>query len=66
MPKLKTRKSIVKKVKITGRGKLKTRATGQNHYNSRATGSQARSKRKDNSVYPAVALNIKKALPYLI
>ncbi len=64
MPKLKTRKSVVKKVKITGTGKLKTRATGQNHYNSRNTGDQTRSKRQDNDVYPAVAKNIKASLPY--
>ncbi len=64
MPKLKTRKSVAKKVKVTGTGKLKTRATGQNHYNSRNTGDQTRSKRQDNSVYPAVAKNIKASLPY--
>ncbi|MFZ2187067.1 MAG: 50S ribosomal protein L35 [Candidatus Moraniibacteriota bacterium] len=64
MPKLKTRKSVVKKVKITGSGKLKTRSTGQNHHNSRDTGSQTRAKRKDNDVYDAVAKNIKAALPY--
>lgn len=64
MPKLKTRKAIAKKVKITGTGKLKTRATGQNHYNSRATGKETRAKRRDNSVYPAVEKNIKKAFPY--
>lgn len=59
---MKTKKSLVKKIKVTGNGKLKTRATGQNHYNSRATGSQTRAKRKNNDVYPAVAHNIKKAL----
>ena len=64
MPKLKTRKSVSKKVKVTGSGKLKTRATGQNHYNSRNSGKQSRAKRLDQSVYPAVAQNIKKALPY--
>lgn len=53
-----------KKVKITGSGKLKTRATGQNHYNSRDTGNQSRAKRQDSDVYPAVAKNIKAALPY--
>lgn len=64
MPKLKTRKSVVKKVKITGSGKLKTRATGQNHYNSRNTGAETRAKRQDSDVYPAVAKNIKASLPY--
>jgi len=64
MPKLKTRKSVSKKVRITGSGKLKTRATGQNHYNSRDTGKASRAKRQDNSVYEAVAKNIKASLPY--
>ena len=62
--KQKTRKSISKKVKVTGSGKFKTRATGQNHYNVRSTGKETRAKRQDNDVYPAVAANIKKALPY--
>ncbi len=55
---------MVKKVRVTGTGKLKTRATGQNHYNSRNTGAETRAKRQDNSVYPAVAKNIKVSLPY--
>lgn len=62
MPKLKTRKSLIKKIKVTGSGKLKTRATGQNHYNSRATGKERRAKHTDNDVYPAVAKSIRKAL----
>jgi large subunit ribosomal protein L35 len=64
MPKLKTRKSLIKKIKITGNGKLKTRATGQNHYNSRDTGSQTRAKRMNNDIYAPVAKSIKKALPH--
>lgn len=60
--KLKTKKSLVKKIKVTSSGKLKTRATGQNHYNSHSTGNQRRDKRNDNDVYPAVAKNINRAL----
>jgi ribosomal protein L35 len=60
--KQKTKKSLVKKIKVTSSGKLKTRATGQNHHNTRATGNQRRDKLKDNDVFPAVAKNIKKAL----
>ena len=59
---MKTRKSIIKKIRVTGSGKLKTRSTGQNHHNSRDTGKGTRAKRSDNDVYPAVARNIKKAL----
>ena len=47
MPKLKTRKSVVKKVKITARRKVLRRYTKQNHYNSRQTGKFKRKKRGD-------------------
>ena len=63
MPKLKTRKSLIKKIRVTATGKLKTRATGQNHYNSRDSGNQTRAKRMNNNVYAPVAKNIKKSLP---
>ena len=62
MPKLKTRKSLIKRVSVTGSGKLKVRATGQNHYNSRDTGSQTRAKRMNHDVYAPVAKSIKRAL----
>lgn len=62
MPKLKTKKSLVKKIKVTGSGKITVRGTGQNHYNSRATGKATRAKRGDKGVYPAVEKNIQKAL----
>lgn len=62
MPKQKTKKSLVKKIKVTGTGKITVRGTGQNHYNSRATGKATRAKRGDKAVYPAVEKNIQKAL----
>lgn len=62
MPKQKTKKSLVKKIKVTGTGKILVRGTGQNHYNSRATGKATRAKRGDKGVYPAVEKNIQKAL----
>lgn len=63
--KQKTKKSVAKKVWITGSGKLMRRATKQNHYNVRATGSATRAKRSDTGF--AVAKeeqNTKRALPY--
>lgn len=62
MPKQKTKKSLVKKVKVTGSGKITVRGTGQNHYNSRATGKATRAKRGDKGVYRAVEKNIQSAL----
>lgn len=66
MPKLKTRKSVSKKVKVTGSGKLMRRSTGNNHYNSKDTGAETRSKRKDQSIFKTDENNIKKALPYSV
>lgn len=62
MPKLKTKKSVAKKFKLTGSGKVKRRATGQNHYNTRDTGSMVRAKRLDQNVKSVDARNVKKAL----
>lgn len=64
MPKMKTKKSVIKKVKVTGTGKLKRRSTGHNHYNSRNTGDETRSKRKDQSIFKTEEQNIKRAIPY--
>ncbi|NTW15568.1 MAG: 50S ribosomal protein L35 [Candidatus Moranbacteria bacterium] len=63
--KQKTKKSVVKKVKVTGSGKLLRRASGQNHYNSRDTGAQTRAKRVEKGFKLAKEeQNVKKALPY--
>ncbi|NTW27655.1 MAG: 50S ribosomal protein L35 [Candidatus Moranbacteria bacterium] len=66
MPKMKTKKSVVKKVKITKNGKVIRRATGQNHYNSKETGAEGRAKKKDQRMFRADEKNIVKALPYSI
>lgn len=64
MPKLKTFKALVKKVKITGKKKVTKRATGQNHYNSKDTGEQGRMKKKDQRLFKADEKNVLKAIPY--
>ena len=64
MPKLKTNKSVAKKVKITGRKKLLRRYTKQNHYNSKQAGKFKRFKRKDQRLFKADEANVLKALPY--
>ncbi len=63
--KQKTKKSVSKKVKVTGSGKITRRSTGHNHYNSRDTGNDTRKKRRGHDI--AVRQdenNIKKAIPY--
>jgi large subunit ribosomal protein L35 len=64
MPKIKTKKSVIKKVKITKNGKVLRRSTGQNHNNSKESGAEGRSKKKDQRMFRADEKNIVAALPY--
>ena len=64
MPKIKTRKSVVKKIKITRNKKIIRRKTGQNHFNSKETGKAGRAKRRDQRLFRADEKNIMRALPY--
>ena len=47
MPKLKTKKSVAKRFKITKTGKIEKRTCGQGHFNARETGNVKRNKRSD-------------------
>lgn len=62
MPKIKTRKALVKKVKVSKGGKVTRRATGQNHFNSKDTGAETRLKRKDRRLFKTDEKNVLKAL----
>jgi len=62
MPKIKTRKALVKKVKISKGGKVRRRSTGQNHFNAKETGSATRAKRSDKQLFKTDEKNVKKAL----
>jgi len=64
MPKMKTRKSVAKRVKITGSKKVLRRDIGQGHFNSRNPGNITRRKRRDAVVFKTDAENILKNLPY--
>ena len=46
MPKLKTKKSITKRFKITKTGKILRRPTGLNHYRAKKSGKKVRQSRK--------------------
>ena len=65
MPKLKTRKALVKKIKVTKNRKVLRRTTGQNHYNSKETGAVGRQKKGDLRLFKADEANVLKALPYV-
>ncbi|MFO7807478.1 MAG: 50S ribosomal protein L35 [Candidatus Moraniibacteriota bacterium] len=59
MPKLKTRKAVLKRFKVSSKGKVLRRRSKQNHFNSRQTSDKRREKRSDHLVFPAEAENIK-------
>lgn len=63
MPKLKTRKALLKRIKITGRKKILARKTHQGHFNAKESGNQTRNKRRDNIISPADSRKIRKILP---
>ena len=50
MPKIKTKKFISKRFKVTKNGKVLKRTDGQDHFNARQTGNKKRNKRSDNSL----------------
>lgn len=64
MPKMKTRKSVAKRVKVTVRKKVMRRDVGQDHFNARESGKTTRSKRRDFQVFKTDAENILRNLPY--
>ena len=62
MPKIKSKKSLLKKIKVTGAKKVLRRYTKQNHFNSKQTGSFKRKKRSDVEIVGKEAKTILKAL----
>ena len=63
--KLKTKKALKKRVKVTGKKKILIRTGGQDHFNSRESGKVTRNKRRDKKLSNANVKNVKKLLPYL-
>ncbi|HEB13432.1 MAG TPA: 50S ribosomal protein L35 [candidate division CPR3 bacterium] len=62
MPKIKTRKSIQKRFKITKTGKVLRRATGQDHFRTKKSSKAKRQKRKWIVMPKVEAKKIVKAL----
>ena len=62
MPKIKTRKAVAKRFKVTKNNKVIKRSTGQDHFNARESGKQKRAKKADKSVAHADAKNIRRML----
>lgn len=62
MPKLKTRKVISKRVRVTKSGKIKTKRAGQDHFNARESSKTTRNKRGTKTVSETITRNIKRAI----
>ncbi len=62
MPKLKTRKSLTKRFKITKTGKILRRATGLDHSRAKKSGKQIRQSRKWVRVSKAESKKLKRML----
>ena len=63
--KLKTKKALKKRVKVTGKKKIMIRTGGQDHFNSRESGNVTRNKKRDKKISSANVKTVKKLLPYL-
>ncbi|MFZ6015344.1 MAG: bL35 family ribosomal protein [Patescibacteria group bacterium] len=57
--KIKTRKTVSKRIRVTKKGKVLKRAGGQDHFNSRESGKTTRNKRRDKKVSKAFTKSMK-------
>jgi ribosomal protein L35 len=62
--KLKTHKTVSKRLKLTRKGKLLKRKGGQGHFNSRESGTVTRNKRRDLEVSEVYVRNLKSLMPH--
>lgn len=62
MPKIKTKKSIAKRFKVTKKKKVMKRGCSQDHFNARETGQQKRAKKLDRVMSSADAKNIRRLI----
>lgn len=64
MPKIKTKKTVSKRFKLTKKGKIKKITGGQNHFNARESGKTRRNKRRDTQIAKADHKTIRRSMPY--
>ncbi|MYE38582.1 MAG: 50S ribosomal protein L35 [Candidatus Spechtbacteria bacterium SB0662_bin_43] len=63
--KLKTRKSVTKRFKITATGKILHRPQSQSHFNAKQSGNTKRRKRRLVPVAKSDAKALRRLIPYL-
>lgn len=61
---MKTYKTLAKRIKVTGNGKILKRKAGQDHFNSRESGNTTRNKRTDIAAGNPLRKIAKIVLPY--
>jgi len=64
MPKLKTRKSVAKRFKITKKGRVKRTRAGKGHILTKKSRKRKRKLKQLGMVHPTEARTIKRMLPY--
>jgi large subunit ribosomal protein L35 len=62
--KLKTHKTVSKRIKVSASGKLIKRKAGQGHFNSRESSNVTRAKRSDLAVSKKYVRNIRSLMPH--
>lgn len=62
--KIKTKKAISKRVKLSANKKIKIRSGGQDHFNARESGKITRNKRRRKNLSKVNEKNIKALIPY--
>jgi len=65
MTKLKTKKALSKRIKITGKKKLLKRRTHQDHLNAKDSGNRTRRKRETHELSSSNKKVVKRLLPSL-
>lgn len=60
--KIKTKKAVAKRFKVSKTGKVIARTANQDHFNSTDTGNQTRAKRKDKKIQSGIRKAIKRQL----
>ena len=65
MPKMKTKKALAKRIKVTGTGKLMHYRKGNNHLRSSKSPAQLRRLAKVKALRGKIEKNLRKLLPYI-
>jgi large subunit ribosomal protein L35 len=65
MPKLKTHRGFAKRIKVTGKGKLKREKSFHSHLLSSKTPKMKRRLSKADTIHPSDAKRVKRLIPYL-